>query len=170
MSLLDRLLKTQQPPLAALWQAIVDLARAPGPFAAHGVPDTLDGRFDMVALVTALVMVRLEALGALRETALLTERFVDDMDGSLREIGVGDMVVGKHVGRMVGALGGRIGAYREALASPDRHAALADALARNVWRGEPPETADPPGLAAHVLNISDRIQSRGLAELLAGRL
>jgi cytochrome b pre-mRNA-processing protein 3 len=170
MSLIERLLGPRRPPLSALWEAITSTARAPGPYVAHGVPDTLDGRFDMVALVTALVMIRLEALGALRETALLTERFVDDMDGSLREIGVGDMVVGKHVGRMVGALGGRIGAYREALDSRDRPAALADALVRNLWRGEAPPGADPAGLATHVLHLSDRIGTRSLAELLEGRL
>lgn len=170
MSLLDRLITPRSPPLAVLWAAIAETARAPLPYVRHGVPDTLDGRFDMVALVTALVMIRLEALGALKETALLTERFVDDMDGSLREIGVGDMVVGKHLGNMVGALGGRIGAYRDALAAPDPAAALADALVRNVWRGAPPAGADPAGLARHVLALEQRLSTRTLDELLAGRL
>lgn len=170
MSLLDRLIAPRTPPLAALWAAIAEAARAPLPYQRFGVPDTLDGRFDMVAAVTALVMIRLEALGALKETAWLTERFVDDMDGSLREIGVGDMVVGKHVGNMVGALGGRIGAYRAALAAADPQAALAEALARNVWRGAVPAGADPAGLAGHVLALAQRIGARSRDDLVAGRL
>ena len=56
------------------------------------------------------------------------------MDGQLRQIGIGDVVVGKHVGRMMGALGGRLGAYRDGLAAGD----LGPALVRNLYRGEPP--------------------------------
>ena len=70
----------------------------------------------------------------------LTELFVDDMDGQLRESGVGDLVVGKHVGRLMGALGGRLGALRNALAQAGAgegdtapvNTPLAEALARNV--------------------------------------
>ena len=83
------------------------------------MPDTIDGRFDMVAAVTALVLLRLEAEGeaGAGRSVLLTEMFIDDMDATLRQIGIGDYVVGKHVGRMMSALGGRLGAFREALAA-----------------------------------------------------
>jgi cytochrome b pre-mRNA-processing protein 3 len=168
MSFLSRLLAPKDPPLAALWRRIAEVARQPHWYAAHGVPDTLDGRFDMVALVTALVMLRLEAAGEGRQTALLTERFVEDMDGSLREIGVGDMVVGKHIGNMVGALGGRIGAYREALASADREAAMAQALSRNVWRGAAGE-GDPAGLARAILAFAGRLESAPIPAIIDGR-
>ncbi|WP_204310223.1 ubiquinol-cytochrome C chaperone family protein, partial [Enterobacter cloacae] len=72
----------------------------------------------------------------------LTEVFIDDMDGQLRQIGIGDIVVGKHVGKMMGMLGGRLGAYREALAA----GGFDEALVRNLYRGEAPA----PAALAHV--------------------
>ena len=68
---------------------------------------------------------RLEAAGEMQLSSDLTERFITDMDGSLREIGISDQVVGKHIGNMVSALGGRLGAYREAFAT-DAPAGFAD--------------------------------------------
>ncbi len=158
-------------PMMALWEAIVAEARRPHWYLRHGVPDTLDGRFDMVALVACLVMLRLEREGLRQEGVQLTERFVDDMDASLREIGVGDMVVGKHVGRMVGALGGRLGAYRAALAEATPPEALEAALARNVFRVAPESApAGLPALAREVRALHDRISARPIAALLEGRL
>ncbi|WP_448577326.1 ubiquinol-cytochrome C chaperone family protein [Thermaurantiacus sp.] len=170
MTFLSRLLQPKAPPLSALWETIAALARNPEWYRVHDVPDTLDGRFDMVALVTALVMIRMEAEGLQRETVLLTERFVDDMESSLREIGVGDMVVGKHVGNMVGALGGRIGGYREALAAPEPEGAMAAALMRNIWRKEQGPSAAACRLARVVLRLSDRIRATPAPDLLAGKI
>lgn len=169
MSFLSRLLNPPPPPLADLWAWTTATARQPDWYRRHAVPDTIDGRFDMVALVTALLMLRLEEIGRLRETALLTERFVDDMDGSLRDIGIGDMVIGKHVGRMVGALGGRLGAYREALAAPEPLIPLADALVRNVYRGAAPAGA-ADGMARATVALRDRIAAAPVDALLGGRL
>ncbi len=125
--------------VAPLYQAIVAEARQPAWYREGGVPDTLDGRFDMVAAVLSLVLLRLEEAGepARAPSAHLTELFVEDMDGQLRERGIGDIVVGKHVGRMMGALGGRLGALREALAGGD----LDGAIARNIYRGAAPSAA-----------------------------
>src|SRR3954454_24283242 len=122
--------------LRPLYESCVALAREPAWYRDGGVPDTLDGRFAMVAAVTALVLLRLEAEGdpGKRESALLTETFIDDMDSSLREVGIGDFVVGKHVGRLVGALGGRIGAFRDA-------DSLIEPVRRNVFGGEAPDEA-----------------------------
>jgi cytochrome b pre-mRNA-processing protein 3 len=123
----------REPALAPLYGAVVALARNPDWYRQGAVPDTLDGRFDMIAAVLALVLLRVEAEGEAGRTpsAALVERFVDDMDGQLRQIGIGDIVVGKHVGKMMSALGGRLGAYREALDGGDLRAALA----RNLYRG-----------------------------------
>src|SRR3546814_13326559 len=71
--------------------------------------------FDMISLALALVLHRIDddpeqGLAGVQ----LTELFVNDMDGQMRQIGFGDMVVGKQVGRMMSALGGRLGAYRAA--------------------------------------------------------
>ena len=99
--------------LAPLYKAVVAEARRPDWYRQGRVPDTLDGRFDMVAAVLSLVLLRLEEEGdaGRAPSAHLTELFVEDMDGQLRERGIGDIVVGKHVGRMMGALGGRLGAF-----------------------------------------------------------
>ena len=143
VSILRRLFpeRDQRAPYRPLYDAIVAEARTPVWYIDGGVPDTVDGRFDMVALVLSLVLIRLEGEGdsGRLPSTLLTELFVDDMDGQLRQIGVGDVVVGKHVGRMMSALGGRITAYRASLLGD---ASLADALARNLWRGEAPASVD----------------------------
>jgi cytochrome b pre-mRNA-processing protein 3 len=126
-----------------LWNAVVATARAPHWYVEGGVPDTLDGRFDMISLVLALVLHRIdEDPGQALAGVQLTELFVTDMDGQMRQIGFGDMVVGKQIGRMVGALGGRLGAYRAADGSDEMRAALI----RNLWRGQEPD----PAHLAHV--------------------
>lgn len=124
----------------ALYRAIVDHARRPDFYLVGAVPDTVEGRFEMVATMTALVLLRLERDGqAMGEPAArLTELFVDDMDGQLREMGIGDIVVGKHIGKMMALLGGRIAAIRDALAGKEPLGAV---LVRNIWRDEAP-TAD----------------------------
>src|SRR3546814_12248968 len=93
-----------------LYGAVVEYARAPRWYVEGGVEDSVDGRFDMLALVMTLVLLRLDSEGEpLRQAAVdLTERFIDDMDGQLRQIGIGDFVVGENVGKMMGALGGRM--------------------------------------------------------------
>lgn len=136
-----------------LWNAVIATARAPHWYREGGVPDTLDGRFDMVSLVLALVLHRIDDDPAQALAGVeLTELFVADMDGQMRQVGFGDMVVGKQIGRMVGALGGRLGAYRAA----DGSDALGEALVRNLWRGKAPEAAN----LAHVM--------AGVAELRRG--
>src|SRR3546814_15819826 len=100
----------------------------------------------MIAAVLAMVLLRLEGdpAGSVPSTHL-AERFVDDIDGQLREIGIGDIIVGKHIGRMMSMLGGRLGAYRAGLAEGD----LAPALVPHLYRG----TAPPPAAPAHPLGI-----------------
>lgn len=132
---LTRLFSTQPDPAEALrplWHAIVHEARDPAWYEHGGIADTVEGRFDTIALVTALVMIRMERDPPLREpSARLTELFVDDMSGQLRESGVGDLMVGKKVGMLIGSLAGRIEAYREGLSGQD-DATLAAAVRRNV--------------------------------------
>ena len=146
-SSLRKLFKSDPGPREArrpLWNAVVATARQPHWYREGGVPDTLDGRFDMVSLILALVLHRIDDdPDQARAGVELTELFVDDMDGQMRQIGFGDMVVGKQIGRMVGALGGRLGAYQAADGSDELRAALV----RNLWRGKEPPAA---GLA-HVM-------------------
>ncbi|MEE9434869.1 MAG: ubiquinol-cytochrome C chaperone family protein [Sphingorhabdus sp.] len=138
MSFLERFFGPKNDPakdaLRPLYDAAVAKARALHWYERGGVPDTLDGRFEMVAAMLSLILIRLEGEDGQDENSVhLTEIFVDDMDGQLREIGIGDMMVGKHIGRMMAALGGRMGAYREGLRD---EGALAGAAARNIFRTE----------------------------------
>lgn len=140
LSLLQRIFRPgpDRAELLPLYNEIVTAGRDPAWYLDGGVPDTLDGRFDILAALMALVLLRLErepARPIQLATAMLTELFVEDMDGTLRQIGIGDLVVGKHMGRMVGALGGRLGAFRTAAGDP---AAMRAAVKRNIFHEAPP--------------------------------
>ena len=127
-----------------LYSAAVTAARDPWFYQALGVPDTLDGRFDLVALHAFLLIDRLQsapAPGPDLAQAVFDAMF-SDMDNNLREIGVSDLTVGKRVRAMWEAFHGRAKVYAAALETADR-GTLEAALARNVWRG-----AAPPGAAA----------------------
>ncbi len=134
MSLLARLFGVRQDDrdtVRELWHRVVAIAREKEWYRDCGVADTVAGRFDMITLVLSLVMLRMENEEALiAPSARLTELFVEDMDGQLREQGVGDVVVGKHIGMLMGTLGGRLGAYRTGLAGGEQ--AVAEAVVRNV--------------------------------------
>ena len=146
-----------------LWNAVVATARAPHWYQAGGVPDTLDGRFDMISLVLALVLHRIDDDPAQTLAGVeLTELFVTDMDGQMRQIGFGDMVVGKQIGRMVGALGGRLGAYRAADGSDELRAALV----RNLWRGNPPAEAELAHVMAGAAALREALKAIPVTELI----
>ena len=92
--------------------------------------DTVQGRFDMITLVLSMVLLRMEREEALRPSSTwLTELFVADMDGQLRETGMDDPTLGKEMGKPVSVLGGRLGALREAEGDAARIAAV---VARNA--------------------------------------
>lgn len=151
-----------------VWQAIIAEARQPFWYAEHGVEDSLTGRFDMVTAVTALMLIRMEKSPTLAaQTAFVTELFVEDMDGQLRESGVGDVVVGKHMGRLMSTLGGRIGALREALAGDAGSEAelMARFVQRNLTTRADADSADVAEglreLAARIAAADDRALHTG---------
>ncbi|MEZ0242159.1 MAG: ubiquinol-cytochrome C chaperone family protein [Sphingomonas sp.] len=151
----------------ALYRAVVARGREPHWYAQGGVPDTIDGRFDMIAAILSLVLIRLESQPeGVGHGAMITEVFVEDMDGQLREIGIGDVVVGKHMGRMMAMLGGRLGAYRDGLAATD----LKPALVRNLYRGAEPA----PEALAHVESaltaLHESLAAASLDALMAGEI
>lgn len=170
MGLFDRLLgrKTDdRDEVRPLWHRIVEIARQRHWYADDGVPDTLEGRFDMVTAVLAVVLLRMEREEALIPGSVkLTELFVDDMDGQLREIGVGDLVVGKHMGKLMGLLGGRLGAFRAALAGSDE-ASLVDAATRNVTLSE---GRDGDAVAGGLRRLADELAGLPAADVLAARI
>ena len=154
----------------ALYTAAVSAARDPALFGEEAVPDTLEGRFDLVALHAALMVRRLrrdpDPRGPVLAQAVFDAMFAD-MDMNLREMGVGDMSIGKRVRRMWEAFHGRALAYETALEAGDAPA-LEAALARNVWAGEPPAGA-VARLARHTLDIDAALAGQPFEGFLAGR-
>jgi cytochrome b pre-mRNA-processing protein 3 len=146
--------------IAALYGAIVAQARAPAFYLNYGVPDTVAGRLDMIILHTALVLRRLgDGTGAARALGQgVFDRFCRDMDDNLREMGIGDLAVPKHMMRFGEAFFGRRAAYDAALAGEDDKA-LIEALARNIYAVAPSEANFAPLLARYV-----RQADRQLAE------
>jgi cytochrome b pre-mRNA-processing protein 3 len=141
-----------------LYTAAVAAAREPYLYATLGVPDTLDGRFDAIGLYVFLTIRVLSAApepGPALAQAVFDAMFLD-MDINLREMGVGDLSVGKRNRAMWEAFHGRSAAYAAAWDDP---AALATSLARNLWRGTEP----PAGSAAAFARIA-HAQAACLAE------
>ncbi len=150
-----------------LYAAIVATGRAPHWYVDGAVPDTIDGRFDMIAAILSLVLLRLEDdPAAIAPSTALAECFIEDMDGQLRQIGIGDIVVGKHMGRMMGMIGGRLGAYRAGLAGEG----LREALVRNLYRGDAPDEAALTHVEAELRRLRDRLAGMTIDAILAGKL
>jgi cytochrome b pre-mRNA-processing protein 3 len=118
-------------PSEAVYAAIVAAARQAKFYADWGVPDTMEGRFDLQVLHMYLVLVRLGDFGTEAEPLrqALTDRFFAAMDAALREVGVGDLAVGKKVRKMAEAFFGRIKVYSAAINQEE----LRDALTRNIY-------------------------------------
>jgi len=155
---------------SALYAAAVAAAREPVFYLARGVPDTLDGRFDLISLHAFLLIHRLQdapAPGPNLAQAVFDAMFAD-MDSNLREIGVSDLSVGKRMRAMWEAFHGRAKVYAAAVATGDR-AALEAALARNVWRGSAPE-GSAGWLAAVVLAQAACLAGQSLADLASGKV
>jgi len=154
-----------------LYAEAVRLARDPVYFSAFGVQDDVDGRFDMLSLVVALVMRRLKAAGdggKARSQELFDSMFAD-MDLSLREMGAGDIGVSKRVRTMAEAFMGRLDAYVDAVDGADRDA-LSAALTRNLFRGSPQADPIASGLVDAVFALVVKLDAVDDRALLAGRI
>jgi cytochrome b pre-mRNA-processing protein 3 len=170
MSLFQRIFgeKKQRAPLQPLYDAIVARGRDPVWYRTGQVPDTIDGRFDMIAAILSLVLLRLEKEGeaARDQSVLLTEIFIHDMDGTLRQIGIGDYVVGKHVGRMMSAVGGRLGALREGRVQ----GSLREAVTRNIFHDSPPADEALAFVAGGLERFADALDGAPAEAVVAGQL
>lgn len=170
MSLFKRIFAKENPNIVMrpLYDAVVGEARQLRWYEKGLVPDTVDGRFDMIAAILSLVLIRLEGdQENAQQSAWLMEHFVTDMDGQLRQIGVGDMVVGKHIKKIMGALGGRLGAYREGLAEEGD---LESAIIRNIYREEPPADEAVKFVALGLQNFFSSLQNSDVEAVLEGKL
>lgn len=154
---------------ADLYGRIVAQARRPEFYGTLGVPDTLDGRFDMVALHLFLVLHRLKGRGEAADarSRRLFEVVTSDFERSLRELGVGDQGIARRVTAMVGGVKGRLMAYDAALAGDAR--ALEVALDNNLYGTVPePDPRDLAAMAGYIHREVAGLATQPLESLLAG--
>jgi len=153
------------------YRRVVAQARRPGFFSKIGVPDTVDGRFELIVLHAFLYLHRLKREQP--EAAALGQHFFDtmftDFDRSLREMGTGDLSVGREIKRMAQAFYGRVDAYQRGLATGDP--GLQAALARNLFGTA--AAAAPAALAAmtqYVRETAARLDAQTPSDLLGGEV
>ena len=155
--------------IASLYGMIVAQARQPAFYTNYGVADTMEGRFDLIVLHLVLVLRRLDRAGD--QGRLLGQRLFDafcrDLDGNLREMGIGDLAVPKHMQRFGEAFYGRQAAYLGALDAPDS-GDFENALARNILVGGALERAADLARYAHAAVRELDAQEEGA--LLRGEL
>jgi cytochrome b pre-mRNA-processing protein 3 len=161
--------------IRALYGAIVAQARSPAFYTAYGVPDTVEGRFELIVLHLVLLMRRLDgqaaAAGVGRGRGLgqgLFDVFCSDLDSNLREMGVGDFAVPKRMRRFGEAFYGRQRAYDAAAAVADARE-LEKALARNIF-GVADIDDRAARLARYVSAATKQLDAEDAGTLLAGRL
>jgi cytochrome b pre-mRNA-processing protein 3 len=156
-----------------LYVGAVEQARQPGLYLRYGIADTVDGRFDLLVAHAFLLMRRLGGIGGARagDAKALSQALFDlmfaDMDQNLREIGVSDMVIGKKVKQMARAFYGRVEAYDSAFQREGE--ALAEAVARNLYRGTPPSAEAAASFATYLRRQAGHLAGQGDDDLLAGR-
>jgi cytochrome b pre-mRNA-processing protein 3 len=158
--------RSEDEAVARIYERIVAQSRRPEFYRDLGVADSLDGRFDMLALHAMLIMRRFKQDG--ERTRVLGQNLFDhmfyDMDRSLREIGVSDLAVGKRVKQMSSAFLGRIAAYEEGLDGAED--TLEAALIRNVYRDEIPEGDAATRLAGYMRETDTRLREMPLEPIL----
>ncbi|MBU2580121.1 MAG: ubiquinol-cytochrome C chaperone [Alphaproteobacteria bacterium] len=161
-----------------LYEAIVTQARNPAFYSDHGVPDTLEGRYEMVVAHLVLVIERLRAQGDTSEllSRALVERFVTDMDDSMRELGVGDTSVAKKVKGAAAGLVERTAAYRKELKAGPEH--LAAEIRRNIEGNVEAPAANPAAIpprdadliiARYLYRSAEALARRPIQDILSGK-
>jgi cytochrome b pre-mRNA-processing protein 3 len=162
----------QQRTVADLYGRLVAQARQPGFFLHAGVPDTIEGRFELIALHGWLVMRRLGREG--RDAAELSQALFDymfaDMDTNLREAGVSDLKVGEKVKELARHFYGRVKAYEDGLMPGAAEAVLTDALDRNLLGSTLPDPAHVARMAAYVRREAAALDAGPVDRLLAGEV
>jgi cytochrome b pre-mRNA-processing protein 3 len=160
---------TDQPNRGAeVFAAVTGMAREPHWYVEGKVPDTLDGRFAVLATVAALVIVRLEREGEAGNAAsvALTERFIAVMESEHRELGLGDPTLGKTVRKLVGSLARRTELWRSAA---DRDGRWETAAHQSLYKGG----VSPDALehsASALKRLWSGLQHAALGDIEQGRL
>ncbi len=156
--------------LSALYAALATQARRPIFYTRLGVPDTVDGRFDLLVLHAWLVMERLDEepeSGALKQD--LFDTMFDHLDLTVREMGAQDLGVGRRIKRMAEGFQGRASAFRDAWLAGDE-ARLREALRRNVF-GKATATNESVAILSHYVGDAiECLKKADMPALLAGRI
>lgn len=149
--------------IATLYERVASASRAPGLYGVLGVPDTIEGRFESLALHTILVLRALRQLPPPADDVArdLMDAFFQDLDASLREMGIGDTTVPKRMKKLASSFFGRTQAYDAPLEAGDE-TALAEALGRNAWGGDKPAKS----LARYALAADRALKAGDLSALL----
>ena len=159
--------------ISTLYGMIVAQARLPVFYRDYAVADTVNGRFDLLVLHLSIVLGRLWKDPAASDLKLLRQgvfdRFCQDMDANLREIGIADLKVPKEMTKMGQAYYGRAQAYQVALDQPGNEA-LAETLSRNIYAGVPAEPSAPQRLAAYTRLAVGELGRRTPVELASGEV
>lgn len=163
---LKRFFQRPRQPERSVYEAIVAAARHPALYTEMAVADSLDGRFDMISLHAYLVLDRLKGVEQQFRQALVDEVF-RDMDRSLREMGVGDVSVGKKVRKMAEVFYGRVAAYDQSIETG--HDKLAAAINRNVFPDAGNDLA-AASLTRYVLSQRDYLAAQSTAAIVGGNL
>lgn len=152
----------------ALYAAAVEQARRPALYSKFGTPDTVEGRFEQVAIHVYLILRRLknDAPGADQVAQKLFDVMFQNFDDSLRELGVGDMSIGRKIRTLAENFYGRVAAYEDALSSAAPKDDLAAALGRNIFENESAEGA--VGLAAYVCETAALIDAQPVSRIVGG--
>ena len=154
---------------AALFEALVGQARQPHWFGEGQVADTIDGRFAVLATITALATVRLERGGEVARSAAvaLAERFVEAMDAEHRQLGIGDPALGKTVRKLVAALSRRVTLWRQAIEAGD---GWDEAASDSLFRGTPPSPAALDHATRALRLVWDRLEAAADDAVAQGRI
>lgn len=166
---LRNMLSPAERPQRPLFEAIVASARQPWWYRECAVPDSIEGRFAVLATLTALATLRLEAgsAAARRAAVGLAECFIDEMDGEVRQMGLGDPAIAKQVGAMVGALGSRVGRLRLVVG---RQQPWDEAVGPSLYRGASPDGEAAAQASATLQSFWKMLDATDEQALIAGRL
>ena len=157
---------------ARLYEAVVAQARRPGLYTDLGAPDTGEGRFEVYSLHVALLLLRLKSQGAAASAVsqVLFDRFVSGLDHGLREMGVGDLSVGKKMRKLGEAFYGRVRAYEDALAVLPERTVLDELLIRTVYAEAEAEGAQAAALGDYVVACRATLLAQEIGDLVSGRV
>jgi cytochrome b pre-mRNA-processing protein 3 len=154
----------------ALYAAVVDQSRAPALYLALGAPDTVEGRFEIYSLHVVLLLDRLRQAGAPAKAVsqALFDTYVKALDDALREMGVGDLSVGRKMRKLGEAFYGRAKSYQAAFDALPETQPLRDLLTRTVYAET--DASPAPALADYVMAQRAHLAAQPLEQLLAGKV